>query len=620
MIKLNLKAFNYAMLFIAIFSCIRCSHQDRLKTDTTHSDSFYGDNLYNLGDSCYYKEKFNYAIHFYKLAANAFTIASDTLGITKSFNDVGLSYRKIGKLDSARIYYKKAFFLDSIRKDTFLLIGRLRNIGITYNYEGNHVQSIEYYTRSLELAQNTKSKETIAAIHNSLGNLYNDQERYALALDHYKESLTLYLQISKPVKLALVYNNIGNVNTAMGNYDKALFYHKSSLEIKKNLKNQEAIAYSLHNIGVVYRFQKNYLLSEQSLQEAYKIRTKIKDIRNSAVTANTIARLYLDMDREQEALPYLNIAKEFFQQNNDKTIELNNLKNWADYYFKMSTYKLAYNKLENWAVLNDSLFNTQKVNVLETWNQFELNQKENDNIKQKERADHQEKLAKNWLRMIWLLLSFFIVVSILSILLYVQRKKILKLNEDLDLFNTDIRHGKHNDYARVIRELQKLEFDGVDSIENMLYASIAVDDVLYHQPGQKVNIKSHLSKILKEKYQALNMDEYDVILEKRLEEVVLNGEIASKLTFIICELMTNSMKHAIKIDRTLKVKVEVKANDSNTLAVVYSDNGNKFSKEQLESSNGLGWQIIKRFIKKLESCIDIKRETDYNVFQFFIKL
>ncbi len=620
MIKLNLKAFNYAMLFIAIFSCIRCSHQDRLKTDTTHSDSFYGDNLYNLGDSCYYKEKFNYAIHFYKLAANAFTIASDTLGITKSFNDVGLSYRKLGKLDSARIYYKKAFFLDSIRKDTFLLIGRLRNIGITYNYEGNHVQSIEYYTRSLELAQNTKSKETIAAIHNSLGNLYNDQERYALALDHYKESLTLYLQISKPVKLALVYNNIGNVNTAMGNYDKALFYHKSSLEIKKNLKNQEAIAYSLHNIGVVYRFQKNYLLSEQSLQEAYKIRTKIKDIRNSAVTTNTIARLYLDMDREQEALPYLNIAKEFFQQNNDKTIELNNLKNWADYYFKMSTYKLAYNKLENWAVLNDSLFNTQKVNVLETWNQFELNQKENDNIKQKERADHQEKLAKNWLRMIWLLLSFFIVVSILSILLYVQRKKILKLNEDLDLFNTDIRHGKHNDYARVIRELQKLEFDGVDSIENMLYASIAVDDVLYHQPGQKVNIKSHLSKILKEKYQALNMDEYDVILEKNLEEVVLNGEIASKLTFIICELMTNSMKHAIKIDRTLKIKVEVKANDSNTLAVVYSDNGNKFSKEQLESSNGLGWQIIKRFIKKLESCIDIKRETDYNVFQFFIKL
>ncbi|NMH87984.1 tetratricopeptide repeat protein [Flavivirga algicola] len=620
MIKLSLKAFNYAVLFIVVFTCIRCSHQDRLEVDTAHLDSFYGDNLYALGDSCYYKEKFNHAIYFYKLAANAFTVKSDTLGIAKSFNDVGLSYRKIGKFDSARIYYKKAFFLDSIRKDTLPLIGRLRNIGITYNYEGNHVQSIKYYTRSLELAQYTESEETVAAIHNSLGNLYNDQERYALALKHYEKSLARYLQISKPAKLALVYNNIGNVNAAMGDYDEALFYHKSSLGIKKNLKNQEDIAYSFHNVGVIYRFQKNYLLSEENLKEAYKIRVKIKDLRNSAVTANALARLYLDMDKRKEALPYLKIAESFFQQNYDKTIELDNLKNWANYYYQLSSYKLAYDKLENWAVLNDSLFNTQKVNVLETWNQFELNQKENENIKQKERADHQEKIAKNWLRVLWLLFGFFIVVSILSILLYRQRRKILKLNEDLDLLNTDIRHGKHNDYTQVIQELQKLEFDGADSIENMLYASIAVDDMLYNRPGQKVNIKSHLNKILEEKYQAMNMDKHGVIIEKELEPVILNGEMASKLTFIIRELMTNSMKHAFKTNRALKIKVKVETKDDNILAIAYSDNGNKLSKEQLESSNGLGWKIIKGFIKKLGSCIDIKRETDYNVFQFFVKL
>ncbi len=620
MIKLNLKACNYAVLFIVIFTCIRCSHQDRLEVDTVHSDSFYGDNLYTLGDSCYYKEKFNHAVYFYKLAANAFGIASDTLGIAKSFNDAGLSYRKMGKYDSARIYYKKAFFLDSIRKDTLPLIGRLRNIGITYNYEGNHVQSIKYYTRSLELAQYTESEETVAAIHNSLGNLYNDQERYVLALKHYEESLALYLQISKPAKLALVYNNIGNVNTAIGDYGKALFYHKSSLGIKKDFKNQEDIAYSLHNIGVIHQFQKRYLLSEENFKEAYKIRTKIKDIRNSAVTANALARLYLDMDKTKEALPYLNTAKAFFQQNHDKTIELDNLKNWGDYYYQLSAFKLAYNELKNWAVLNDSLFNTQKVSVLETWNQFELNQKENENIKQKERADHQEKLAKNWLKILWLLLCFFIVVSILSILLYRQRRRILKLNEDLDLLNTDIRHGKQNDYTQVIQELQKLEFDGVDSIENMLYASIAVDDTLYNQPGQKVNIKGHLNKILEEKYQAMNMNKHGVMIEKDLEPVILNGEIASKLTFIIRELMTNSMKHAVKTDRKLKIKLKVKTKGANMLDIAYSDNGNKFSIEQLESSNGLGWQIIKRFIKKLGSCINIKREADLNVFQFFIKL
>lgn len=610
---------NVLLFIIVSLSFSNCRQEIKL---IEHNKDIYissGDRLYSIGDSLFYKGKFKNALLYYGEAVKAFKQSLDTVGLAKSLNDVGLCYYKRGFMDSARVYYNKAIKLDSIQQDTIRIIGRLRNIGLTYYSEGDYLKSITYYKNSLQLAIEAKKSSSIAAIHNALGSIYQNQGRYNLSKKHFTKSLNLYLESNKPQKIALAYNNLGIVEGELGNFEKALKMHYSALDIKRDLGNRGDIAFSFHNVGVLSRYKKAYDISENYLKKAYNIRKELGEIRNLAITSNAIAGLYLDKKQANLALPYLESVQSFCETHKNQKIHRDNLRKWAEYYSLKSQYKSAYKTLENWTKLNDSVFNAQKLDVLQTWNQFELQQKEDATLLQKQRADKNEETANNRLQLVLYLIGFIILVFIFLTVLIIQRKKILKLNAYLDLLNVDIRHRKHNDYQRIINELNNLGLKSINSFENILFASLALDDTLYYKTNSLVDLKVHLSKVLKEKQKLLNMKENGVMLRHSFIQKKVSGDIASKLAFILSELITNSIKHAVTQEKALELDIKLRSKN-NKLLFIYTDNGKEVSKDKLELSNGLGWKIICGFVKQLNSSIDILRDKNLNIFKIVINL
>jgi len=605
----------FLLLCVSFFQCKESTKQ---KTKEDQVITSLGETLYKTADSLYYSSSFDDAIASYALASEAFDEVLDTSGVAKSLNDIGLCYYRKGLMDSARVYYGKAIHLDSIQRDTSRLIGRLRNIGLTYYQEGNYINSIPYYKNSLELAKQIHKEKSIAAIYNSLGNMYQEQDRFSLAKENFEQSLRIYKRLNRRDKEALLYNNLGVVEAKLGENDNALRFHLLALKMKKELgNNQSKIAFSFHNIGVLYRQNKNYTLSEDYLKKAYRIRQDLNELRNLAITSNALADLYLTQQQTSLALPYLREAEAFVSEHIDYKVKRNNLEKWAKYYNQRSEYQKAYKLLKEWSVLNDSLFNAEKLEVLQTWNQFELQQEEKATEEQRTRAEKFETTAKDRLIILFGLTGILTLIVIFTWILHRQRKKILVLNRNLDLLNTDIRHRKSNDYQRILTELKKLDIEAVSSLENMLFSSVALDDALYEGSGEEVNLKLHFHKIIKEKQNRLLFEEKGVRIQHAIVAEKVKRNVASKLTFIVSELITNSIKHSLMPSRKLEISLEIQKVDAD-LVVVYSENGRTISKEQLESSTGLGWKMIRGFAAQLSTTIHIAEEGGLNIFKMVI--
>lgn len=619
MIKFVVKV---SLLCVFLFCIlIGCNSREQIETTIIQRQRQDADSLYTIGDSFYYKEQYREAVKFYVKASDTYMIFNDTLGTTKSLNDAGLSYRKLGIYDSARFYYEKALFYDSISKNSKTMIGRLQNIGITYSYEGNYVQSMNYYTRSLQLALPLNSDKKLASIYNSLGNVYKDIGKYKLAHEYYDESLKRYLKINNPRKLAIVYNNIGNTYMATGDYLKALEFHKSSLKNKKNLENKSDIAYSLTNIGICYMYLEEYSLSEINLKEAYQIRDKLDDNKGIAETSNVITSLYLKQDKKQLAEPYIDVVANYLNTfQNDKLVLFDALKNKADYYQRAGQFEQAYNTLENWAVLNDSLFNPQKIKVQEIWALNEIQLKEKEIQEEKILADQEKNTSRNRLRIMGLLILVLFTFFFFMVQLRKKNKKITALNKELDLLSLNILHNKNNDYQFMINKLKDSGFESVDAFSNMLFASSALDEALHDNPGQLVDIKYHLKGIIEKKCQALDMESKGVkVNTSEIASLQLQGKLVTRVTFIISELITNSVKHAIQAENSLTIKIILNVNEK-CLLLRYIDNCEQVSKKQLEASKGMGWRIMTWFVDELEGNIEIKRENAHNIFEITMSL
>ncbi len=96
-------------------------------------------------------------------------------------------------------------------------------------------------------------------------------------------------------------------------------------------------------------------------------------------------------------------------------------------------------------------------------------------------------------------------------------------------------------------------------------------------------------------------DDIDILLESNLKEKRFNYNTEIILYRIICELITNTMKHA----RANKVSIDF-FHKKNVLELIYSDNGIGFDMEKVQNQNaGMGLSNIHSRIKSLDGTIDI---------------
>jgi two-component sensor histidine kinase len=93
------------------------------------------------------------------------------------------------------------------------------------------------------------------------------------------------------------------------------------------------------------------------------------------------------------------------------------------------------------------------------------------------------------------------------------------------------------------------------------------------------------------------------------EEIALGVECAIPCGLIVNELVTNALKHAFPSGRHGTVRVSVRKQGPEKVAIVVADDGVGFS--QLRAENGadsLGWRLVHAFAEQLHAEVSITHD------------
>lgn len=575
-----------------------------------------GDQLFVLGDSCYYSGNYAKSVFFYKQALEGYRQSRDSSRIAKTLNDIGVSFKKMGEFDSAKSFYERAIVVDRLTGDSLRLVDHSYNLGNLYRSWGKYLLASTIIIESLTIAKRNNNTKAIARLTSILGSIYINQEDYERALLYHQQAKKAYAQVRDTSRLNTALNNIGISLTELEQWDSALYYLHKALKGKLLSSKPVSIAFPLHNLGSLYHANENYDSAEYYLKQAYDIRKSITDNYAIAFTGNDLGQLYLDMGRLSDAISFLQEARAYAESEKNYTILIDNIDAMNDYYLMIGDTAKAYQALNQWAALRDSLHNEEKVKVLELHSAFELNRKEEERKLQEEKALDQSQLAEQRLLIIAGVTGAALILVVLILFVIRQRVRIKRLNENLKLVNRDMYHRKKNDYMRLLDEISATNVTVSEDIRGQLLASAAVDESLYEEESDMVELRSYLEERLEDIGDAQGFNSRQVALETALDHVRISGQRATAILLVLNELMTNSIKHSFA-DRGGVIDITV-SNESGHLKVIYKDDGVPFAPKVKNA--GMGQKIIERVLKTLRTELSREVEGQWNLSSFVIKV
>lgn len=475
------------------------------------------------------------------------------------YNELGLVYQKVSKLDSAEICHRKAlsYALKVSKRNQDIAISN-NKIGIIYYYRGQHDIAADYFKKAIPFYTDKKLKA------NSLNNLalmnkYNSNPD--IAIENYLSALTIYLDLKDTMKQISVYNNIGALYNGLEEYEKAKNYLKRGLKLAERDAFIDGRFGCKSNLGSIYNQEGKHALAIPILKEVisyYKIK---KDYSNVIVNQSNLATSYSEIGNENDALTlYLEVLgimeSSGIEKNKDAILlnigscyeELNNYQLALDYYQRSYSFArsnslvLNYNmiykslssihmKLNNsdssiyykdlQIALRDSLDNVEKEKKM-----MELESKfQNDKLgaslknKQEELISSENKRSLISKSLFYSLLIIFVAVGAV-ILLYVFYKRKKRLSQDLTQRNAKNR-------------------ESISSLES----SIGSKD----EEIERLSIQKETGKLpYPEGIDVLTIREKEVL--EGVKEGLKDQEIADKLFISIATVRTHLRKAYVKID------------------------------------------------------------------------
>lgn len=165
-------------------------------------------------------------------------------------------------------------------------------------------------------------------------------------------------------------------------------------------------------------------------------------------------------------------------------------------------------------------------------------------------------------------------------------------------------------YNQLIDEETKYQ---LSEIRNRIGTMSLIYEKLYASSNFTViNLKDYIQDLVKYLLKTHNANE-TIIPYFNMEEITIDLKFAIPIGFIVNELISNSVKYAIKNNNNLNIYTELKIlNQKNCLQI--SDNGPGLSEDiDLLKSKTLGFKLVNIFVRQIKGSIEFKRNPGLTV-------
>ncbi len=537
------------------------------------------------------------AFRYLDSALHQYTSLNDTIKQSNTLNQFGYNYYQLGNYDRSIHYYQRSLMLEQAISDTATVIGRLRNIGMVYKAMGRNQIALGYYQEALSLAHLLQRPQTIASVNNSLAVLMYEMEQYDKAQEYYQIALRKWSSLKDTLRLAFVHNNIGQVYYDQGHYDSALLFYQQALQWKRQINKPQILPTTLYNLGNTYLSLEQIDTAANYLEESYKIAQQFDMKQEMASASNSLGELYLTSQKLSSARSYLDTSHALLNQLDSRGIRLEYLRLEALYHEEKEQPATALAFQKQWAALRDSIFNEERLKVVEAQAEYSLQQE----AQARENAELRATVAQaENLRQKRYTLSavsggaLLSVVSIILFRLYRSNRRMKDRNADLIReVHHRVKNNLHSISSLLSLQSRRLEDEGakkaMGETQMRIQSMALIHRRLYGNQLTDVNMSDYLKELAP---QVLDSFGCEAELQLSLDDIMLDVDQAVPVGLITNEVISNACKYAFPDHTAPMLKVAFQQVSPESYQLTIHDNGPGIIIEKIKDSKTFGTKLI----------------------------
>lgn len=646
---------SYIYVIISVLSLIVFTDcGKRVSTNTERKTSLLVDSLEKKAESHLYSEPLK-SCQFLKAALH---ICTDEARQAEIETSLAKAFFLSSQYDSATFYCQKVISYCQDQNQSNVQIRRLlmENCNILGNKFGrvsDNKQAIHYYIQAFSHCKQSDKQRflpdicaNIADTYIRTGDFVNGVKFYRTAL-HYADSLELPKE-----DYSFIYHGLGHAYTELHDYELADYFYRQTEAFLEHMDIHEKFVY-LNNRGLYYYSIKDYPNSMKYHQQAFVTVKDVPDYQYEQNLSKTnLAELYLLNGKPDSARIFLEEARKFFlsikqtsalsyiktqelalaisqrawdkakaiiQTMNEENIEPSLLlirKKYQEKYFTQTNqYKEAYQVLDDWMQLDDSLRNEQvKMRVAEIamrYRQDTTLMKQSILIEKQQSHMHILKLTSYLGISLCLIL---LIVSIFIILYNRKQKALISMRQknkiaELKMENIRNRISPHFIFNVLNRSINynELSFkkEEISELVKLLRQNLSLTEHLYISLEEELNFVQTYVRL-----ESKRLDDFVFQIHIEPQVQVQQVFIPSMLIQIPVE---NAIKHGLRRkEGEKKLDIFIQKEKTNTIIRIL-DNGGGFNASQSTTDNtGLGLKIITQTICLLNENNKVKLDLSIN--------
>jgi tetratricopeptide (TPR) repeat protein/two-component sensor histidine kinase len=524
--------------------------------------------------------------------------------LAESENSTGNYYTQMSIFDSAYYYYYKAYktALTGERKEKLPDI--CINLADSYIHKGDYSNAALYYRKALSISDSLNvTRQMGFPIYFGLGETYMELRDFELSDNYYNLAWKFYENRNLNEKF-IYCNNRGNYYYYKEDYAGALPWFQRMKALVLPGKYLFYIALCEGNMGDIYLHLNKLDSAQYYLDRSFQYFLSIKNQSALYYLATAKAGLAIKQHNTQLANKLLNEFKA--PKGVDPDLVLIRNKYFEDYYLQTGNYKQAYLYQSKNIGLNDSIRAERiKKRVAEIDMRYS---QDTTLIKQKMLIYDQASKMKNMrlTNYIWILIAVILLVTSVSVYLYVKKKHDLEwvkhLNQITRLRMESIRNriSPHFVFNILNREISTEEDNEkhkqLSGLVKLLRQSLEMTEHLSISLAQELEFVKDYLKLEQTSLGADFQLEWDIEQRVDLNNVLLPA-------MIVQIPVENALKHALRNKEGEKILNISISRIKEGVRIAIQDNGPGYNPGRIssKSSTGTGLKVLSQTIQLLNN-------------------
>lgn len=539
---------------------------------------------------------------------------------------IGYTHLNHGDIDKCFRHFERALTVSTQHKDTSSMAMVCNAIGVASWEMNDNEGAIRHFQNAHDLAQQVNNSVAYEASLNNLGMISGSLGRNEKSIQYFEKFVTLSEKSEKWKSVAMGNMNIGVSYEKMEEYEKAIAYYEKALGMKSLLKEQNLVALIYMNVADVHFAQEKYTKALIECNNALAICNEFgyRDLRYDILELKAMALLKLK--QFQKALVVSQGALKEIKGSNSAYLIPAFEESLSNAYEGLGNYKKALFWQKKYSTLQDSLHEANRdaaIAEIEISHQTKEKEAENALLKNEKAIQEAALYHRTWVA--YISIVGLLMFSIFSFLLYLARKKLKVMNNDLEATvaaRTEALERSNGELQQSNEELKRFAFIASHDLKEPLRNTGSFISLMKKRlkDNNFESLKEYMTFVEKSNYQMVDLVDnilaysqlegkkagkkkfVDINEEVKLVSELLQTMMIMKNAVIFCEplpkvycnpflikvVLKNLIENGIRYNESEQPTIHISAKKTAThLNLIVSDNGIGISEDYKEEIFGM---------------------------------